>query len=111
MTHRTQTNTRRIASVLLLTLVAIGGCASTGFNGWENGRKMQSNLIFDRYAGSFAANEMAPRSDWPSIESGQRIREEITYTERFRDYQGQNSGFNNNFTRNFTTRRRGTIVR
>ncbi len=68
-------------------------------------------VLFDRYAGATHAEELAPRPDWPAVETGTRLREAIFFKEHFIDRQSGTRHAFNTFYRRFTTRRAGVIVR
>jgi hypothetical protein len=93
----------------LLTLLLGAGCASqpTYFTPQA---PLRAGLLFDLTPGYPAADQLAWRADWPSVEAGYDLGSQTWYRARLFDQQGfgrRNQGFT---IRNFTSYRTGLAV-
>lgn len=109
---------RRLRVLLLLVSVGwLAGCSSArrvSFEFDSFGRQsghVDAFLLFDRYAGPTFDTMIPPRGDWPSVASGANLGERINYREYIRDYQGRNANAQQQFRRDFISRRSGVISR
>ena len=91
------------------TLLLAAGCATRSPR--LTVARSKQFLLFDRIPGDTKATDIAFRSEWPTADAGTVVRETVDFTEYFLDRQGRDLNGHNAFTRRFTTRRRGLIVR